>query len=170
MLNVWRKPSAEHSTKDRLAAITTAVVFAVVFVGAGMLIAVAFVDGDNLNWNWTVIANVGGGLGVGIAALIGAIGGLITVNQRTAADQRAEWWKRAEKASDYLVVGDAELEDDPYVLGMGMLRALELDDVRTGQREKEYILALSTAATLDTANDEGDNEEEDMGGRDDQDA
>jgi len=169
MLNAWRKRAASQSAGDRFNAFATGVALAVVSAFVGALIAVAVIDGRDVDWNWTVIADIVGGLALGTAALFGAINGVGALRQRTAADQRAEWWKRAEKCGDYLLAGDAELEDDPYVLGIGLLNALWLEDERTGNREKGYLFALSNAAALDDFEDSSDNEQESEGAPDGQD-
>jgi len=125
----------------------------------GALIAVAVIDRRDVDWNWTVLSDIVGGLALGTAALIGAIGGIRALDQRTEADQRAEWWKRAEKVSDYLVSGDADKID----LGSRMLDALLEDDRRTGNREWRYVYAIAVAATLDEDVEEGDNDHNEGG-------
>lgn len=161
MVKFWNWLFAYETAGDRARAGATAVMIFVLGSATGLLVASAYSDIRDVEWNWTVLADVA----VGVAALAAAIGGVATLMQRTRADQRAEWWKRAERCGDYLIEGNADTEDDTYRLGVGLLRALELDDSRTGRRETEYLLALGAAATLD-AIDRDDDNEDDEGGTD----
>lgn len=159
MVKFWNGLFAHDTAGDRVRAAGTAVLIFVIGTVVGLVVASAYSDIRDVEWNWTVLADVA----VGAAALAAAIGGVATLMQRTRADQRAEWWKRAERCGDYLVDGDADTEDDKYRLGVGLLRALELDDSRTGRRETEYLSALGAAATLDPIDPDVDNEGEEGG-------
>ncbi|WP_062378479.1 hypothetical protein [Demequina pelophila] len=114
------------------------------FIGASLALAAvaALVDVDPLaaaaSLNSTAVA---------IAALGGAYGGVRTLRQRTEADQRAEWWRRAERCGEYIVSGDV----DRLEIAVGLLAALERDDNRTGSRERLYFDALSGAGAVDAS-------------------
>ncbi len=159
MLNAWRKVTHSPTKADRVKAAAAAVALAVTLIVAGALIAVAVIDDRDVDLNWTVVADVGGRALLGAAALIGAIGGIGTLRQRIEADQRAEWWKRAEKTSDYLVSENLDKID----IGSRLLEALDADDRRTGRREWIYLNSISAAGALDVDDQEGDNGQDEGG-------
>lgn len=104
MLNAWRKDAEQHTIQDRVWAVLTIAAVAIAAGSVGMLVTTIVIDDQDIDWIVTV--ELSGNIMLGTAALIGAIGGLRTLRQRTRADERAEWWKRAEKASDHLISVD----------------------------------------------------------------
>lgn len=149
MLNVWRKRPQEHASRDWGIGFVAVAGIALAAVAVAALVTGLVIDAGS---NWTAIADVGGLL-FAIAVLIAVIGSLRALRQRTEAHQRAEWWKRAEKASDYLLSRSPSSVD----LGVALLDALVEDGRPIGQREWTHIFAVTTAVTL------GENAEADQG-------
>lgn len=126
---------------------------------------------------WWQILSALSPLAVLIAAIVAATVGLMTLRQRARADNRSEWWRRAEwalnaslsenkseaemgqKAIDLLGRSELATDEDLSLLKIGTEDALE-DADRARQVESHTSITGSAQATpkkVDDGGDEGEN-------------
>ena len=104
-------------------------------------------------WNWTQIGGVVSDFGPAAtfaAAGVAAVVGLSTLRQRSAADARDQWWKRAQWAIDK----SGDRDESAAAIGHAVMRELEKSAL-AGIDEKK-ILRAATSIRLDVLEGQGD--------------
>lgn len=87
----------------------------------------------------------------GLAATVALIVGVATVRQRTKADRRDQWWKRAQWALDLALCGN-----NSAVIGLSVLEHLAESDL-AGPDEAE-MLEAAWRLLLDSLAETGDDQ------------
>jgi hypothetical protein len=93
---------------------------------------------------WQIIAALSP-LAVLLAAVIAAVIGVLTIRQRARADNRAEWWRRAQWALD------ASLSKEPSQAEMGQKAIELLSKSKLATPEDGTLLKIGTTDALDAA-------------------
>jgi hypothetical protein len=93
---------------------------------------------------WEIVAGLSP-VAVLLAAIVAAIIGLLTLKQRSQADERSEWWVRAQWALD------ASLSDNPKRAEVGLNVMSVLAESRLARREEIEILSAAWEEPLESA-------------------
>lgn len=105
-----------------------------------------------VHW-WDVVAGLSP-IAVLIAAGLAAWIAYRTLNQRTRADDRSEWWRRTQWALDHAVSGS----DPQRIMGMRAATVLAQSELAFTEEVKLFDAAWKSIPAVDDRPEEGDNE------------